>query len=95
MSKERESKTKFQAEFVERSRAWADAKTKEDTHIARISDKVREKADIDARARKNANTVHTAAVEAVAKIRFSDKIQGSKREKAEAEAWKKVEAEMK
>ena len=34
-------------------------------------------------------------MEATAKIRFSAKIQGAKIEKAEAEARKKVEAEMK
>ena len=34
-------------------------------------------------------------MEAAAKIRFSAKIQGSKREKAGAEARKNVEAEMK
>ena len=45
--------------------------------------------------RNNANAVNRVEVEAAAKIRFSSKTQGAKRDKAEAEARKKVEAEMK
>ena len=45
--------------------------------------------------RKHANTVNMVAVEAAAKIRFSAKLQGAKREKAEAEERKNIEVEMK
>ena len=46
MRKSRESKANSEAEFVERSRAWAEAKAKEEAEIARLSDKVGEKADL-------------------------------------------------
>ena len=95
MRKARDARAKYEAEFVERVRTWSEAKEKGKAQIARLSDKAREKAEFEARARKNANSVNGAAVEAAAKIRFSVKIQGAKREKAEAESRKMVEAEMK
>ena len=97
MRKERESKAKAEAEaeFIERSRAWAEAKAKEKAYISRLSEKAREKADFKAWARENANSVNRAAVKAASKIRFSVKIQGTKRERAESETRAKAEAEMK
>ena len=65
------------------------------SEIARLADKARDKAKFESRARKNANAVNRVAVEASAKIKFSAKFQGAKIEKAEAEARKNVEAEVK
>ena len=70
-------------------------KQRGEAEIARLADKAREKAKFEASARKNAKYVNRAAVETASKIRFSAKIQGAKREKAEAEESKKVEVEMK
>ena len=78
MRKAREARAKAEAEFIERERAWAEAKAKGEAEIARLDDKSREKDAFEARARKNANTINMAAVEATAKIRFSAKIQGAK-----------------
>ena len=58
--------------------------------ITRLADKARERSEFEARARKNANALNRTAVEAVAKISFSAKIQGAKREKVEAESRKRV-----
>ena len=92
--KAREAKAKNEADFAETERAWAEVKAKEKTEIARLADEAREKAKINARVRKNTNAVNMAAVEAFVKFRFSDNIQGSKRERAEAEARAKVEADI-
>ena len=74
MRKAREARAKAEAEFIERERAWAEAKAKGEAEIARLTDKSREKAEFEARVRKNSNAVNRAAVEASAKIRFSAKI---------------------
>ena len=95
MRKAREARAKDEAEFVDRARAWAKSKEKGEAEISRIADKAREKAEFEARVRKNDNAVNKATTEAAARIRFSEKIQGAKIEKAEAESRKKVEAEMK
>ena len=71
--------------------AWAEAKKKVEADITRLSDKARETVEFEARVRKNSNAVFRAAEEAASKIRFSAKIQGEKREKAEAEARKNVD----
>ena len=41
MRKAREKRAKAEADFVERARAWAEAKSKEEADIARLSDKAR------------------------------------------------------
>ena len=63
---------------------WAETKAKEMVDIARIFDEDREKSKFEARESKNTNVVYRVAVEADAKIRFSDEIQRAKRERAEA-----------
>ena len=55
--------------------------SKEEVEISMISDKAGEKVKFEARARKNANAVNRAAVEADSKIRASSKIQGAKIER--------------
>ena len=95
MRKVREAKSKAEAEFLERARAWSKAKAKENTDIARISEETRDKSKFEAKARNNVNSVNRAAVEDTAKIRFSADIQKAKRERAEAETRAKVGAEIK
>ena len=41
MRKATQERAKADAEFVERARAWAEAKSKEETEIARLADKAR------------------------------------------------------
>ena len=81
MNKAREARAKAEAEFVERERAWAEAKAKGEAYVTRIAYKTIYKVKFEARSRNNANAVNRVAVEAVAKIRFSAKIQGAKRER--------------
>ena len=44
MRKVRKARAKDEAEFVEKARAWAEAKAKGEAETARIADKAREKA---------------------------------------------------
>ena len=60
MRKARELKAKAEADTVERARAWAEAKDKENADINRLADKAREKADFKDRARKNDKAVNRA-----------------------------------
>ena len=81
MNKAREARAKAEAEFVDRARAWADGNAKGEADITRIAYKTIDKVKFEARSRNNAIAVNRVAVEAVAKIRFSAKTQGAKRER--------------
>ena len=80
--KAREEKAKAEAKFKERARPWAKDKERDKVEIVRIADESREITEFEARERNNSNIINRAAVEAAAMIRFSAKIQGSKRERA-------------
>ena len=69
------------------------AKARDNAYIDRLYDEARKKTDFKSRERKNTNVVNRAAVEAAANIRFSADIQGSKREREEAEARYKADSE--
>ena len=94
MRKAIEAREKLEADTVESEKAWADTKARDRAEISRLADKYREKNKFEARAKKNANFVNRAVVEADTNIRFSDKIQGAKRDKAEAETRANDEAEI-
>ena len=99
MRKERGAKSNAEDEFSDRVRAWAKSKDKDMADIARLADKDREKAEFEARARKNINAVNRAVVEDSDTIRASDEIHKAKREMVENEArannkyefWEKVD----
>ena len=59
---------------MKRSRAWVEDKARERSDISRLAAEDRERTKFEERARKSANVVNRAAVEASAKIRFSGKI---------------------
>ena len=81
----REIRVKADYETVERERDWYEAEYKEKADISRISDQAMDKAELEASAGKNSNTINRAAVEAPANIRFSSEIHGDKREREESD----------
>ena len=81
MRKAREAKEKVDAQTDKRARAWAEAKDKQRSEIARLAEVARDKADKDTRAKKKSNTARRVAEEAVAEIRVKAKVQIAKRER--------------
>ena len=94
MRKSRESKSKAEVETVERARDWSESKCKDMEEIYRLSNETRENAKFEVMSKKNANVVNRAAVKASDIVGFSVMIQGENRERAEADARAKDEAEI-
>ena len=68
MRKVREAKAKADSKTTERERSWSKAKDMDKAEIARLADEAKEKAEFEARVRKNSKAVNKAAVVAAAKF---------------------------